>query len=327
MEFSLEGHGYSLGRALRMRVPGVFGAGDLLAMPERGGCVPPPELLASLHVRAPSSSTAALALPVAASIKEVFDRLRPRMDLVITHCAFDEQAPDAAHLVVGCYFPGLAADVVKGDTVAAGVMLALYGERGHGSGGARLEVLARVFRKVCENGAMIHVGDEPAVEVDARLLGADRPGWGTPPGPRPRLTVEIERRLVAARDPALFTAALTAFRAAAADPLDHRGGPHGALLRRALPYDAWQSIMARYAAEPWTRWGLANAVTAEAHAARTFTEAKRIERTGGLVARAPGHTCDALPEALLGAVEREDTVLPAASAVAPATDGEKVGTA
>jgi hypothetical protein len=317
MEFSLEGHGYSLGRALRMRVPGVFGGGDPLTPPERGGCVPPPELLASLHVRAPSSSAAALALPVAASIKEVFDRLRPRMDLVVTHCTFDDQAPDGTPLVVGSYFPGLAADVVKGDTVAAGVMLALHREGGHGDGGARLEVLTRVFRKVCENGAMIHLHDQPAVHVDALWLGAGRA----------QLTVEIERRIVATADPALFTAAVTAFRAAAADVLNHRGGPHGAALRQALPYDAWQSIMARYAGEPWTRWGLANAVTAEAHAARTFTEAKRIERTGGLLACAPGHAYGARPEVMPDAVERGETAPPAGGSATVPAAGVKIGTA
>jgi hypothetical protein len=309
MEFALEGHGYSLGRALR--VPGLFserGPRDPGDGP--GARVPPPELLASLHVRAPSSPRAALSLEVARSIRQVFDDLRPRLDLAITHCTFDEVAPDGAILVVGAHFPSLTADVLRDDTVAAGVILALHDAPRHGDpgGGAHLEVLHRLFRKVCENGAIVHARDEAAVAVDLRQLGAD-------PAGRARLTAELERRIAATHDAALFTAAVGAFRAAAADTLDRRGGPHGASLRHALVHDVWQSVMARYTDEPWTRWSLANALTAEAHHAPTLTEALRLERLGGFLARSPGRPYDILPPGLLD---------PTLAAPVPAEDDEKV---
>ena len=288
MEFALEGHGYSLGRA--MRVPGLLSGRDPQAQGAGvlGARVPPPELLASLHVRAPASPQAALALEVGRSIREVFDTLRPRLDLVVTHCTFDEAPPDGTTLVIGAHFSSITADIARGDAVTAGVILALHDESGHG-GGASLEVLHRLFRKVCENGAVIHLHDEPAVSVDLRQLGKDRR----------QLTVEIERRIAATHDPALFTATVSAFRAAAADTLDRRGGAYGASLRNALVYDVWQAVMARYTAEPWTRWSLANALTAQAHEATTFAEAYRLERLGGLVARSPAGPYGTLPPGLL----------------------------
>lgn len=319
MEYALEGHGYCWSRVFRerqaQRSPSIeerarldteidnlavtFAHGGALRdrMAEVGA---PPELLASLHVRAPASPRAALALEVATAVKATFDRIGPDLDLRITHCTFDDG--DGSHLVLGACSRTLAAEVARGDSVAAGVVIALHG----GGGSPRLEVLSRIFRKVCENGAMIHERDEPALEVDARLLGASRA----------RLAGEIERRVAASLDPAFFAATVAAFQASAADPLDHRGGELGPLLRNALPYDQLQAVMARYAAETWTRWGLANALTAEARWAKTFEDARRLERIGGTVARAPATTARVLPVTIpdpAGATAE----IPAATAEAP----------
>jgi hypothetical protein len=308
MEYALEGHGYCWSRVFRERQASRSPSSEEQARLDteidnlavtfaRGGALrdqmaridAPPELLASLHVRAADhkgSPRAALALEVATSVKAVFDHLGGELDLRISHCAFDDRSP-GAYLVLGACSRTLAAEVAHGDSVAAGVVVALHDQGGGAS--PRIEVLSRIFRKVCENGAMIHERDEPAVEVDARLLGAGRA----------RLTGEIERRVAASLDPAFFAATVEAFQASAADPLDYRGGELGPLLRNALPYDQLRAVMARYTAETWTRWGLANALTAEARWAKTFEEARRLERIGGTLARAPATTLRALPADLL----------------------------
>ncbi len=309
MEYALEGHGYCWSRVFRERhahrsPPGaervrldaeIDSLAATLSGREGGGALrdrmaqldAPADLLASLHVRAPGSRRAALALDVATSVKEVFGRIGPEMDLRITHCTLDEQAAPGAYLLLGACSRALVAEVAHGDSVAAGVLIALLDEGGGAS--PRVEVLSRIFRKVCENGAMVHERDERALAVDAQLLGAGRA----------RLTSEIERRVTAALDPSFFAAAVKAFEASAVDPLDHRGGDLGPLLRNALPYDQLQAVLARYAAEAWTRWGLANALTAEARWAKTFADARRLERIGGTIARAPASAYRALPPDLL----------------------------
>ncbi len=136
-------------------------------------------------------------------------------------------------------------------------------------------MLTRIFRKVCENGAVVHVSDEPALEIAPHLLGAHRG----------RLRDEIERRVAASLDPVIFAADVESFRAGAAEALDHRGGLAGALVWRKLPLARRDAVMRRFEADTWTRWGLANAVTAEARWSSTFAEALLLERLGGAVAR------------------------------------------
>jgi hypothetical protein len=291
MEYALEGYGYSWSRVLRGQ-PGyrdlpaearrAFDASidQLSLMRSSTGYWPerieaPPELLASLHVRAPSSPRAALALDVATSAREVFDQLAGAMELKVTHCTFEETAtPEGgADLVLGVYSPTLTTEIACDDSVAAGVIIALYGDGSPGPGA--LEVIPRIFRKVCENGAMVHLLDEAPLEIVVH-----------PPERRARLREEIERRVTAALDVEVLTRSAVLFRGAAAELLDHRGGRHAADLRNALPYDQWRAVMDRYAADAWTRWGLANALTAEARWAKTFVEARRLERMGAAVATA-----------------------------------------
>jgi hypothetical protein len=304
MEYALEGHGYCWSRALRSRPsyrsqptaarPALDAQIDDLAQARAGtgisadGVEAPAELLASLHVRAPSSPRAALALQVATSVRSVFDGLAVAAPLSVTHCTFEAGPTDGAagepHLVLGAWFPSLSAEVARGDSVAAGLVIALHGDPGDGS--ARIDVLSRVFRKVCENGAMIHELDQPAVQIEVHRVGNG-------------LRDALAQRVAGVLDPALFVRCVEALQASAADPLDHRGGPLGALLRHALPYDTWQAVMGRYAGDAWTRWGLANAVTAEARWSPTFAEASRLERIGGFLARSPWRAYAELPPALL----------------------------
>jgi hypothetical protein len=291
MEYSLEGYGYSWSRVLRGQ-PAYRGLSparqrafdaqidQLSLMRSSTGYWPerieaPPDLLASLHVRAPSSPRAALALDVATSAREVLDELAGAMELRVTHCTFEETAtPEGgADLVLGVYSPTLTKEIARDDSVAAGVIIALYGDGGPGPGA--LEVIPRIFRKVCENGAMVHLLDEAPLQIVVH-----------PPERRARLREEIERRVTAALGVEVLMRTAVLFQAAAADPLDHRGGRHAAELRNALPYDQWRAVMDRYAADVWTRWGLANALTAEARWARTFVDARRLERMGAAVATA-----------------------------------------
>jgi hypothetical protein len=323
MEYTLEGHGYAWSRVLRSRPSYLALPGEerraldaeidqIALMRGHTGFSPehveaPPELLASLHVRAPASPRAALALDVATSAKQVFDHLALTLDLRVTHCTFDETAApltSGADLILGVYSPTLTREVARDDSVAAGVIIALYGDGGGPGGGGALEVIPRIFRKVCENGAMIHLLDEAPLQIALH-----------PSPARPRLREEIERRITAALDPVVFDVAVASFQAAAAHRLDHRGGELGAQIKNALPYDQWQAVMARYAADVWTRWGLANALTAEARWAPAFVYARRLERMGAAVA------CRAAdPSSPL-----EETQAPPALAEAqPATDRAKV---
>lgn len=78
---------------------------------------------------------------------------------------FNEQA--AEHLVLGVYSPSLTETIRVDDTVAAGVMVALHGDPG---GDYRLEVLPRIYRKVCQNGMVIYRGKARSHEVEPEVL-------------------------------------------------------------------------------------------------------------------------------------------------------------
>ncbi len=131
MEYALEGHGYCRSRALRdlpswkdlpleRRVHLDAHLEQLALHGNAGGWAraveAPPDLLDALHVRAPSSPRAALALDVAASVKEVFDGLARTHVLRISHCTIEEGAPEAAHLVLGAWSPTIAAEVARAAT-------------------------------------------------------------------------------------------------------------------------------------------------------------------------------------------------------------------
>jgi hypothetical protein len=297
MEYALEGYGYSWSRlqrglpahrvlsaAARARLDAEID--DLAQARHATGigadCVEAPaDLLDALHVRAPSSPRAARALQVATAVRAAFDGLSAAFPVQVTHCAFDDVA-EGASLVIGAWLPAGLTEVAKGDTVAPGLLITLR-DAPDGDGGAHLDVLARVFRKICDNGAMIHEADAHALRVEPRTAG---------------LGEAVSRRIAAALDPALFARCVEAFQASAADPLDYRGGPLGALLRHAIPYDTWRAVMGRFEGDGWTRWGLANAVTAEARWAKPPEEAARMERIGGWLARSPWHAYAELPPGL-----------------------------
>jgi hypothetical protein len=239
-------------------------AGVVIERPE-----PPPELLATLLVQAPESSLAGLTLDVATSVKGVFDGLRRRgLDVRLTHCTFD--ANSAARLVLGAWSLAITADVAPGDTVAAGSVVALHGDPG---GGVRLEVLSRLFRKICENGAVMYAGDTAAEPIV----------WTT----RQALADELERRFVASLDGQVFASRVEQIRRSAADELGPDAGPLAASLRLQLTHEEMRGVMQRYSKEAWTRWSLANAVTAEARWAPSFAEATRLEQLGGVIACTP----------------------------------------
>src|SRR5262249_7890831 len=79
-----------------------------------------------------------------------------------------------------------------------------------------------------------------------------------------------------------FTVRVDELRLSAAGAVDERGGRSGARLQRQVPPDVLRAVMERFAGEPQTRWGLANALTAEARWAPTFAEATWLEGLRGV---------------------------------------------
>jgi hypothetical protein len=229
----------------------------------------PSDLLDALHVRAPASPFAKLALDVATAAKRVFDGLRRRLDLQLTHASFAEGPAEDAHLLLGVYSPRITAHVRAQDTVSAGVLVALRGDPG-GNGCATLEVLGRIFRKVCENGAVIHDHDDEGARIDTRLLWTRRDELGD----------ALEERIVAALDIAAFATHVETIRRGA----DEVAG--GEILDD-IPDDLRRRVADRFHASRGTRWNIANALTAEARWAATAAEAIRLERLGALVACPP----------------------------------------
>jgi hypothetical protein len=306
MEYALEGYGYCRSRVIRealMRAslpshlqPQVDAVLDqaarfnderhqralLTGMLQWAGMSiteihPPAELLAALHVRAPESPLAGLAHDVATAFKGVLDGLGKRhIAALLTHCSFATGADGAVELVLGAWSPSIMTDVSRGDAIAAGFIVALHG-RPAGEGDAHLKVLARVFRKVCENGAVSHDHDAEAGVVDPQLLWARRED----------LPDEIDRRVTAL----LYTRALHAqaeqFRRSAAAQIDPHDRLAHMLLQRALRRDQQGNVWQRFLPGEHTRWGLANAVTAEAHWATSFEEALHLEQLGASLACMP----------------------------------------
>ena len=271
MEYALEGYGYSWSRlqrglpahrvlsaAARARLDAEI---DDLAQARHATGIgadrveAPADLLDALHVRAPASPRAALALEVATSVKSVFDGPSSAAGHVqVTHCTVRRcRGGRRAYLALGAWLPGgLTAEVARGDTVAAGVVTALRGDAGDGGGGAHLDVWSRVFRKICENGAMIHESDTRALQVEPRQIGAGRgevtddPRGGSPPSSSPPSSPAASR--LSARPPP--TPSTTAA---------GRSAPCCGTRSRTTPgAPSW----ARFEGDTWTRWGLANAVTA-----------------------------------------------------------------
>jgi len=307
MEYALEGYGYVRSRVIRAalsRAPlpaerqavvdtllerYLVGARGSLARPGHQeriveyvlrcagvASVPheePPELLTTLRERGEEGPLGGLALAVATAAKEVFDRARGRGGVDLTHCALAEDAQEGTELVLGIHAPTMSEWVRRGDRVSPGTVIALRGDPG---GGVRLEVLTRIFRVLCENGNMMYEGEAAGV-VDAQWLAM-------PCDPR-RIADEIARRVAASLEIPALAAKIDFFRAAAVDPLEAHGGQLAQRVRRELPFDTWLSVMERYRrAGEWTRWGLANALTAEARWSPRFAEAAKLERLGGLVA-------------------------------------------
>jgi hypothetical protein len=235
---------------------------------------PPPELLSTLRPLGRRGPVNGLALRVASATKAAFDALRRGLELRITACSLEAEPQRREHLLLGVYSPTLVAEVRANDCVAAGALVALSGEPGHGY---RLEVLPRVYRKICQNGLILFEGTAPARALDPRLLLE-----GEAPEPLARAIEQLLRDCFNERE---FGMAIDRFREGASEPVDP--GDLADSLSDRLGPEIEQSVHERFIADrDFTRWGLVNAVTAEARTAPGGLMLE-LERLGGALAALP----------------------------------------
>lgn len=236
---------------------------------------PPPDLLAALDGLWPAGPLGGRALRVATATKAAFDGLREkRLMLHLTNCSIEQDEQAAEHLVLGVYSPSLTETIRVDDTVAAGVMVALHGDPG---GAYRLEVLPRIYRKVCQNGMVIYRGKARSHEVEPEVLEDQ---WAPD-----RLVAAIKRQITACLDEPAFAVEAASCQRSASEPLDPTGDSFAVLLNDRLQPTLAHAVHQRYLLQAdFTRWGLVNAITAEA---RTLPHAAalHLERLGGRLAR------------------------------------------
>lgn len=308
MEYALEGYGYSVARVVRGMLSQRQGAhgeslssrddhllalleADFTTFPEsvvkrligalwrdadpQHAFKQPPELLSTLRTHGHRGRVNGLMWRVASATKATFDALRRVLQLRLTVCSIEKDDRGAERLLLGVYSPSLTADVRVNDPVSAGVLVALHSERGGGS--CRLEVVPRVYRKICQNGAIVFVEDAPAREVPQGVL------WGSEA--LEPLVAELEPMISACLDEKAFALAVSSFRRSAAEPIEDTA--LAASLGGRLSPEVERAVLARYrTGGDFTRWGLLNAVTAEARTAPSALMVK-LERLGGTLARRP----------------------------------------
>jgi hypothetical protein len=154
-------------------------------------------------------------------------------------------------------------------------MIALHGDP---DGECRLEVLPRVYRKICTNGLVQFSEHGAAREIPPQLLWcADL---------RRPLVEAIVQAIRGCLDPDVFEAAVQGLRRTASEHL--RMVDAIALVRNvALPREAMRAVLRRFRhARDLTRWGLINAVTAEARTVPSTLQLA-LERSGGTLAGPP----------------------------------------
>jgi hypothetical protein len=232
----------------------------------------PPELLSTLGALGHRGPLNGLALHVASATKAAFDVIRQALQPRLSVCSIEKGAGGDEHLLLSVYSPRLTADIGVNDTVAAGVLVALHGEPGGVQ--CRLEVLPRLYRKICQNGAIVSSGVAPGYELNLQRLLRSK-------SLKP-LTHALVRAIRACFDPKGFEAAVNSFQRSASEPID-AGSAH--LLVGGLSPEVRQAVLQRFSAEgDFTRWGLLNAVTAEARTASSGLMLT-LERLGGELAR------------------------------------------
>jgi hypothetical protein len=172
-------------------------------------------------------------------------------------------------MLLGVHSPTLCADVRLNDPVTSGVLVALHGEPG--GGGYRLRVLPRLYRKVCSNGAVL-ISTGTVEELDPRLLlNAGEPE---------RLIHAIMRMTAACFEPGVFQATVNHFRRSASEPASET---FSLLMEAGLNPLVIRSMFRRYTERgDFTRWGLGNAVTAEARTASGALMLE-LEQLGGVL--------------------------------------------
>jgi hypothetical protein len=252
--------------------------GDPQAVPE------PPELLSTLRSLGPRGPLNGLALRVASAAKTAFDTCREALQLRLTVCTLDKGERGDERLLLSIYSPKLQADVRVDDTVAAGVLVALQGEPDGVL--CRLEVTPRMYRKICQNGLIVFQGDAPAHELDLqRLLRSE--------APEP-LAHALEHTIRACFDVKVFESAVNSCRRSANEAIADRS--HAESLVSSLSPGVRRDVLYRFSAEgDLTRWGLLNAVTAEARTAPSGLLLD-LERLGGKLARQSVATSTYVPE-------------------------------
>jgi hypothetical protein len=304
MEYALDGYGFSAVRILRgmlsqgpeagrerlsprleallpelERDPGVFGEDLVSSVVEYflrdslSSFEPPPEMLSTLRSLGPYGPVNGLALRVASATKAAFDVFRRAMQLQLTVCSLETGERGDEHMLLSVYSRALTAEVQVNDEVSAGVLVALHGDPG--MGGYQLEVLPRVYRKVCQNGAIVFLRNAPARKLDLSwLLGSEA---------LEPLAHELEHTIRACFDAKAFEAAVNSFRQSANEPLEDRGLEDS--LMDQLGPSVGKAVRQRYrTGGMFTRWGLLNAVTAEARTAPSELMLK-LERLGGELAK------------------------------------------
>ncbi|PTL76543.1 hypothetical protein [Vitiosangium sp. GDMCC 1.1324] len=302
MEYALDGYGYSVVRVLRDMLRHRQSDGEkvndswaeallraiesgrsediivkslsrLLLGDEQPAFEQPPELLSTLRSLGHHGPLNGLALRVASAAKIAFDVFQHTLKPRIAVCSIEKGDRGDEHMLLGMYSPTLTADVRVGDSVAAGVLVALHGEPG--GGGCRLEVLPRMYRKVCQNGAIVFLEDARSHELHLHrhlLSEAVEP-----------LAHVLEQMIRACFDATVLEPAVDSFQRSANEPLGD-GGLAESLVSGLSP-GVMQAVLNRYRTEgDFTRWGLLNAVTAEARTAPSGL-LLQLERLGGELAR------------------------------------------
>jgi hypothetical protein len=215
-----------------------------------------------------------LAFRVATGAKEVFDGVQKDAPLRVTQCTL-ESGPQGGHLLLGMHCPARTAAVRVNDDVAAGVLIALRGEARQGY---KLKVVPRVFRKVCSNGMVVFRGDAAAHEIDPGLLVDD--------GDPVSLYQAIEEATRACFHQKVFAEAVERCRWSATERLDSDGAEFADVLDALLGAELGETVRRRYRSEgDFTRWGMVNAMTAEARTAPGELMLE-LEHFGGVLAEA-----------------------------------------
>jgi hypothetical protein len=239
----------------------------------------PPGLLSTLRPLSSNGPLEGFALRTAAAAKGVFDKLGPEMGLQVTQCTLEKNEAGDEDMLIGVHWPARSADVRPNDRVSGGVLIAL--RRDH-LGAYRLQALPRLYRKVCQNGMVMPLRDVSIHEIDPRPLFASPDNFP--------LAVALEKATRACLDHTMFEWAAERCRRSAGEDTGPSATPLASLLESRLRPQVLWAVHRRYAmARDFTRWGMVNAVTAEARTAPSALML-RLERVGGELAAAADAT-------------------------------------